>query len=65
MKADGAEKAGLTAHVDELLALKARYQELTGEAWAAAPASEFPCGRALVCVCGCEGAKQVCSPAGS
>ena len=65
MKADGAEKAVLTAHIDELLALKARYQELTGEAWAAAPASEFQCVRVLVCVCGCAGGTQVCAPAGS
>ena len=40
MKADGADKPVLTPHIDELLALKARYQELTGEAWAPAPAGE-------------------------
>lgn len=39
MKAEGADKDALSAHVDELLALKARYQEMTGEAWAPAPAS--------------------------
>jgi len=39
MKGDGADKAAVQPHVDELLALKARYQELTGEVWAPAPAS--------------------------
>jgi len=41
MKGDGADKAVLQPHIDELLALKARYQELTGEVWAPAPASKF------------------------
>mmetsp|Transcript_86124 Transcript_86124/g.126003 ORF Transcript_86124/g.126003 Transcript_86124/m.126003 type:complete len:423 (-) Transcript_86124:317-1585(-) len=39
LKADGAEKKALSAHVDELLALKARYEELSGDAWAPAPAN--------------------------
>jgi len=34
LKEDGASKEAIAAHVDELLALKARFQELTGEAWA-------------------------------
>ena len=41
MKADGAEKPQLASHVEELLALKARFQEITGEAWAA-PAASSP-----------------------
>jgi len=39
MKEADAEKKALSPNVDELLALKARYQELTGEPWAAAPAN--------------------------
>ncbi|KAJ1470367.1 hypothetical protein T484DRAFT_1848001 [Baffinella frigidus] len=36
LKENGASKEKVGAHVDELLALKARYVELTGETWAPA-----------------------------
>lgn len=39
MKAEGAEKRAISSSVEELLALKARYQEITGKAWEPAPAS--------------------------
>jgi len=39
LKAEEASKDRIAPHVEELLALKARYQEVTGEAWAPAAAS--------------------------
>jgi len=40
LKSAEAPKDKIAPHVDELLSLKARYQELSGEAWAPAPASK-------------------------
>jgi len=39
MKSQGADKAKVAPHIDELLALKARFQELSGKAWEPATAS--------------------------
>jgi len=39
MKKEGADKEALNSSVEELLALKARYQEMTGKTWEPAPAN--------------------------
>jgi len=71
MKAEGAEKRAISSSVEELLALKARYQEITGKAWEPAPASESRlylylylwfclCLYVCVCVCACVCARGRC-----